>query len=281
MQSRLVGLVAGLIFGLGSPAIAQTTIDRTDYGPTVRVQIGDEAAQDFQVLLDTGAAISVFDASQADDLDLTLLQDVNVGSNTGTRTRAGIYRAGPLGLDAFRTDDVQMLVLDLSSQGGPFIDGISGVLSPNIFASSVVEIDFARNVLTLRTLDDRPEGEPFAYDEARLPTARIQIAGTSYDAQIDSGASVFMSLPADLAQSLPLVSQPAVSGHISTVNDTVAVATAPLDGTVEIGGLEFESPELEFVAGSESILLGMAALEHFVITLAPASGEVWLTPAAQ
>tara|TARA_R110002096_G_scaffold261554_1_gene455191 strand:- start:261 stop:1106 length:846 start_codon:yes stop_codon:yes gene_type:complete len=280
MRYVLAGLMA-CVFALGSsPACAQTAIEMTRYGPTVTVQIGEAVPRNVQMLFDTGAAISVYDAEQAEGLELTLLQEVNVGSNTGSRTRAGIYRAGPLVVGTTRIADIQMLVLDLAAQGGPFVDGISGVLSPTVLGADLIEIDFAAGIVSLREDGDRPAGSSFPYSDAGLPTAQIWIAGREYTAQIDTGASVFMTLPTTLATALPLQSEPETSGQVNTVNDSVAVSAARLDGDVEIAGVVFESPSLEFVDGAESILLGMAALEQFVITLAPASGEAWLTRAA-
>lgn len=275
-------LGAAAILAAAPLASAQVPIIETRYGPAVTVTIGEEDAQEYTLLLDTGAGVTVLDAASADGLALTLLQEVNVGSNTGTRTRAGMYRAGVLAVGDDGAENVQLLVLDLAAQGGPFVDGIDGILSPNMFAPALVGIDFEAGTLRLYESDIRLDNLAQTYSESGLPMTRIEIAGTEYDAQIDTGASSLLTAPTGLADTLPLLAPPRQTATIATVNDTADVLSATLDGDVNIAGKVFPNPDIDFVEGAESILLGMDALEGATIVLDPALGRVLLLcPTAQ
>jgi hypothetical protein len=228
------------------------------------------------LLFDTGAAVSVLDASAAQELELEFLQAVNVGGGTEDRTRAGMY-AADFRFGGTLSESQPVLVLDLRERGGPFVDGIDGILSPRTLPGPLL-VDLGQNGLAPTALPDAA-GRPFGGRGSDLPVASVQIGQTAFEAVLDSGASDFLLLPLDWTERYDFIEAPAPEGSAQNVAGTSGVWRGRLRGEVSFGGRAYVNPEMHVVEGLETPLLGRIALSQLVIVLDYEGRQSWILPA--
>lgn len=263
----------------GEAATEQTlTLETGPYGPTLSVSVAGSEPRNLAVLFDTGAGISVLDHRAVDESGLKTLDDVNVSSGGASAERARMYRADLRFENGAESKDAALLLLDLASRGGPFADGIAGILSPSALPFPLIEIDFSRGVVRRASRAPRSRGTAFTAPAFGLPQTRVRIAGEDIDAVIDSGARDFLSLPLTWSERLSFLVPPVPAGGARTVVDETEILAGTLDGSVSMGGRTFRNPRISFDPLQSLALIGRDALAYFVVTLDYDNGEAWMTP---
>ncbi len=109
-----------------------------------------------------------------------------------------------------------------------------------------------------------------------IPSIEIQLDSLTLDADLDAGSMGGFSLPARLADSLPLAAPPAVVGHARTVTSEFDIEAAELNGTARIGALEFPHPRLEFQLVFPMANVGVRVLEGLRVTFDQRNARVRL-----
>lgn len=280
ITTTVSGLIATCSLGVmacSSPKPAPThSLELTEYGLIADVEIGRENPHIYRMIFDTGAEMSVLNSAGELPEGLELVQEVNVAGNTAARTRSGVCRTGYLGVAGFDFDQALILAIDLSNRPGPFINGIDGILSPQIIASGYLEINFSTSAIQIHQTVDESWGEPTPFSEGSLPVAIIDVAGRAVTVTLDSGARDLLMLPAAMAEDLPLEARPLVSGGIATVTDEVEVSNGTLDGEMVIGGQVYSHPELNFASDIDQPLMGIRGLTSFRLIMDSAGKRSWL-----
>lgn len=233
-------------------------------------------------VFDTGAGGNAFDRAFAVEANLPNLQPVGVGSGAGGEPIEGfLTNIDTMFVGEVELHDVMAVVIDLPKPPGH--EAMTAVIGPNIFAGRYVTLDFASEALLLHDKDGSytPKGEEAAYSkEARpLPAIPVTIGGEDYAAHIDTGAPRTLTLPFELADSLPLDGAIEEAGVARVVTGERKLYKGKLQGTVKVGPLTFENPEVEFLEGLRNVNVGMTLLRDLSITLDPEEQKLWITKA--
>jgi hypothetical protein len=149
----------------------------------LQVKVGD--SEPLWFVLDTGDRFALIDLQLAQSLGLELQGEIEVGgtgnaSLPGRFVQAGSFRL--VGLDGFSQPLFLALPLDSFARAGGH--AFSGILGYDFLLPFVVEIDYAKRMLTLHDRESfRPpatlESLPLVFDSERHPTvhARVRTAG--------------------------------------------------------------------------------------------------------
>jgi hypothetical protein len=245
-------------------------LDMSGPRPTVAISIAGGEPETW--IFDTGAGGSVISIDRAQALGLPNNGDAAIGSP-----------AGGVPLRGFRTAIQGALVggaplpdFDLVAMPLPEGLGHGGVLSPNVFRGRLVTFDFAASLVRIHDRGVSPPGDPTPYSGGHpLPTMRVTVAGQTYDAHLDTGAPHLISFPYALAASLPLAGAPAESGRARFVDGERTRYRAQISGTVQIGPLAVNDPEISMIDGLPFVNVGTQALRQMVVTLDPERRVSW------
>lgn len=253
-------------------AVETIPLDLSGPRPIAMLTIGDSAP--VPVVFDTGAGGNMLDVAYADAQRLPHLGPVAVGSPAGGapvqgyRTRIAAARLGGAALT-----DVAAIVLPMSAPRA------RGVFGPATFAGRLVLVDLGRGEIRIvpRSPATVPAGAGFAYSEGGLPGIDVAIGGTVFPGHIDTGSNGALLVPTRLADQLPLVAPPRPVARARLADGSeVEVMGAQINGTVRIGPLALEHPEVRFIAGLQRINVGMGVLRGLTIVLDPQARRAWL-----
>ena len=283
--ARSVAVAAIAAGGFLAAALAQApaaaaeeviTLDLSGPRPIAMLAIGDEPP--VPVVFDTGASGNVIDVELARSLHLPELGPALVSSPAGgTPVEGFLTRLAEARLGGTQLHDVRAVALPLP------VPNARGVFGPNSFAGRLVRIDFA--AARVRILDKSPTtipaGTSYPYSEGPrpLPGVPVEIGGVSYDGHLDSGSNGTLTFPRRLAEALPLdgplhpVGQARLAG-----GEPVQILGARLRGTVRVGPVELQDPEVAFIEGLPRVNVGMGVLRGVTLVLDPAERRSWLLP---
>ena len=153
------------------------------------------------------------------------------------------------------------------------------ILSPNIFTGSLVTLDFAASELRVRHKPTAaPAGEAYAYgpEPMVMPRIPIRIGDETVQALLDTGSAYTLLFPLADAQRLPLAAPLVEGGRVRGHRGEFPVFTSRIEGVVQIGPLQVESPEVRFTDAVPFANVGMAYLQQMTITLDPEERRIWV-----
>ena len=286
MLARLAGLCLTGLAACAAAVAAQAPagpaivpLDLSGPRPIAMLKVGEGAP--VPVIFDTGASGHVLDSDFARTAGLPEEGAAHVGTPAGGPPMIG-FRTRVTGLlgDASLAN-VPAVALPMPAMRGL---SVSGVFGPSTFSGRLVHLDLARSQIrvTDRTPETIPAGAPYPYSDdgpRSLPAMTVEIGGRSFDAHIDTGNPGLLTFPTALAESLPL-DGPLRPRNPARLADGVPrnAFDARLRGTVRVGPLTFENPEVRFMDGLRRVNVGMAALRGSTIVLDPEQRRSWLIP---
>ena len=273
-------LVATLSVGLISTTRAEDGViplDVTGPRPTAEFVVGTHPP--VNVIFDTGAGGTVLLPAYAAKLALPNQGSVGVGSPAGGAPRQGYLTTLPSArLGQALITNARAVVVDL----GLPLEGISGVVSPNVFAGSLLrfELKKSRAVVVPKSPGTLPQADALPYGGGGhpLPSAMIDVAGVKVEAHIDTGNGRGLALPLELAKRLSLKTPLAPGKEVRMVSSTHRSFTATIAGAVKIGPLTLIDPDVTFVEGVPIANVGFSVLKDLTIVLDPAERRTWLLP---
>lgn len=242
-----------------------------------RVPLSINGVDRGEAIFDTGAFGSTFDLALAEELGLPHNEPMQVTSGAG----------GPP-IDAYMT-----LVSNAAINGVaipnftaavlPMVrpDTIA-VLSPAIFSGDLVVLDFGAGEMRIlpKSATTIPASAPVPYTGGDFPLPAIPLelpGGVSMLAHLDTGSPASITVPHDLAASLPLSTPLQEVGRARMVNTERIIYRATLDGEARVGPLTLANPPIVFMEGFNHGNIGMELLRQLNITLDPAERRLWLT----
>jgi hypothetical protein len=162
---------------------------------------------------------------------------------------------------------------------------VRGVFGPSTFSGRLVHLDLARGEIRItdKNPGSIPAGPSSPYSGGLgqlpgLPGIAVDIAGTSFDAHIDTGHPGLLMMPLSMASRVPLDGELRQAARPARFADGVPrnLFEGRIRGTVRVGPLTFENPEVRFMDGLNRVNVGMTALRGMTLVLDPAERRSWL-----
>jgi hypothetical protein len=261
-------------------AVSETTsvetipLDLQGPRPIAMLTIGNSPA--VPVVFDTGASGPVLDVGYARSLNLPNLGTALVGSPAGGTPVEGFQTKiakGRLGNAAIAEVTVVAVPVPLPRA--------KGVFGPSVFAGKLVDIDLTGSVvrITPKTRQYIPKAAAVPYSDGPrgLPAMTVEVNGARYDAHIDTGSNGALLFPKRMESQLPLEApaHPIAKARLPS-GEEVDVLGGRIKGTVRVGPLVLENPEVAFIDGLQRVNVGMKILRGLRIILDPAEQRGWI-----
>jgi len=224
------------------------------------------------MVFDTGTSGNAAEPIYATSLNLQKTGDViTIDGATGQ----------PLGTGGFVTivPDVSMGGVSVGDQEFSIYPRSStneiGIVGPYVFGDKLVCLELARDRIRVRdkTPFTLPTGPAYPYLDDDRPGILIDGPGFSGLALMDSGASGALTLPLDMAASLPLEAPPIITGQATSVSGSRPVYGGRLRGQIRVGPLTLTNPMLEFSGVRMNV--GFNILNQMMIVIDPVGRRSW------
>jgi membrane-associated protease RseP (regulator of RpoE activity) len=166
--------------------------------------------------------------------------------------------------------------MDLKAVFGP-LEAPRAVLAAASFDGFLLTIDYPNQVVAIRPGELPPADgrRVLEYsDRSGVPCVSASFAGEAVDVAIDTGAPSTLAMPLDYVSRLPLESEPAVAGQGRTVDATFDILASRLDGSVRIGDIVANHPEVTFSEPTKQPHVGMGMLRPYAITIDSANRRI-------
>jgi hypothetical protein len=264
------------------PAVETVPLDLSGPRPIAMLTVGTGAPA--RVIFDTGASGNVLDAEFARAAGLPDDGPAQVGTPAGGppmigfRTRIASGRLGNAAIDGVRGVALPMPVMQRLN--------VKGIFGPGTFSGRLVFLDLARSEVRVvaKSPETIPAGRSHPYSGAgmrSLPGVAVEIGGRSFEGHIDTGQPGMLMMPMAMSGEVPLGGA-LTDGPPARMADGVprAVKIGRIRGTVRVGTLTFEDPEIRFMEGLDRVNVGMLALRGATIVFDPAERRTWVLPPA-
>jgi hypothetical protein len=283
MIALLLAAAAATLLQAPVPGAVETVpLDLSGPRPIAMLTIGDGEA--VRVIFDTGASGNVLDADFARAANLPDDGPAQVGTPAGGtpmigfRTHIDGGRLGNAALGGVRAVALPMGAMQHLN--------VKGVFGPGTFSGRLVFLDLARAEIrvTPKSAATIPSGPSHPYSAAgprSLPGVGVEIGGHGYEAHIDTGQPGMLMMTMTMSTEVPLDGALA-DGPPARMADGVPRATkiGRIRGTVRVGTLVLENPEVRFMEGINRVNVGMLALRGATLVFDPAERRTWLIPPA-
>jgi len=249
--------------------------------PRLEVWVDDQGP--FAMILDTGAGGLVLDADLARRLELPVVGSTRIGDPSDpTANEVDLVQVETLELGGARFEEIQAVAWDRPPELQR--PGFVGIVGWPVFAECLLTIDRAGGQVRLeRGRLPEPDGASIvAYqaDAFGALTLPIEVAGVALDAHLDSGNSGSVSVPARLLGQIPIVAGTERKGVGRRASGPIEFTSARLDGSIRVGGIVMEGPEVRFDSKLEIANLGATFLDHCVLTVDQATRRMRMVPHA-
>lgn len=229
------------------------------------------------MVFDTGSDGATIDHSLAKRLRLDRIGEVQEIDGTTGKKRT-------LPQVALRNVTVGGLKVDMIGAASVGYDrnDAMGIISSEMFTDSLLYLDLANNhaVLAPRDSTPTPKGEEIKY-VAGIPSTHIMMPdGSTLPAHFDTGFNGALSLPVELMNKVPLVEPAKAVGRFKSINTEGVVYGGRIKGTVKIGPLTLENPDVTFLGDLANI--GLPIIRRVTLVIDAAGDRNWvLMPGAR
>lgn len=251
------------------PGGVDVPMTRAGHLPAVEVMVNGQGP--FLFGIDTGGAGAArIDSALAAKLGLARAGEVMAGDPSGKNmVPMALVHVESIELGGARFEGLNASVRNYNEPGrGGRDKPIDGILGFGLFGQGLFTLDYPHARVKL-VPGELPAGGPgvIAYGSERgIPHVPLRVAGRTIDADVDAGAMGGFSLPASLADSLPLAAPPKVVGRARTVTNTFEIKGAELRGEVALGDQTFTNPSVTFQPLFPMANVGARVLQDFVVT---------------
>lgn len=253
-------------------------IEIVDEQPTVEVRINGQGP--YRFIFDTGAAgCGRVNRDLADALQLKVVDQVETGDPSGKNGRiVDRVHVDSISIGGATFDDMRLLRRDESAPRGGAVAGeqYQGIIGIRLFADCLVTIDYPARKLRIER-GALPDGDPHTVDyEPRHGAVHVKldVAGKSIGADVDSGAMGGIMLPESMAKELPMAGELKVVGRARTNFNEFDIKSARVDGVLRLAGHELPEPQIEFAEIFPHANIGGQVLQLFVVTIDQAHHRV-------
>lgn len=243
----------------------------------VEVFINEQGPYNFVV--DTGAGVMVLNSDLVSALKIPVVGTAEVGSPMG---------AEPMQVDSLRVssvkigdaviEDLPAVALELQDMFGS-LEAPDGILAAASFEGFLMTIDFPNKFVLLRKGELPPADGQRVLDysaESVVPNIPVSVAGEMVHVAMDTGAPSTLVLPSSYISTLPLESEPVVTGRGRTVDATFEILSSQLKGILNIGDIAIEDPTIAFNDRTKHPHIGMGILGDYSVTIDRSNRRVML-----
>jgi predicted aspartyl protease len=231
--------------------------------PAVEVMVNGKGP--FLFLIDTGAdGLARADTSLVKKLNLPIIGKENNDDRSGNIQSVNQVRLDTITIGSISFQNVTAKSRDYNTT--PRIDGILGF---NLFSDYLLTLDYPNKKVRLEQGSlPKPNGKNILSFETPngTPLVKIRFGKLSAKADIDSGDSEGISLPASLVNKMVLLSQPKIVGKGKSANSTFEIKEVNLREAFRIGSYEFPEPTVVYTEVFDNINLGSKILREFSFT---------------
>ncbi len=239
--------------------------------------------RDTQVLLDSGAEISLLDAGFAQSLGLATAGRETVKGSGGTDevSFASGVSVAAIGL---QLDELTVAVLDLTDISERLIgESLTMILGREIFDAARLRIDIRGGSIAVSDREVQPQGEALTLvGQHGIEAFPVILNGAETAlAEFDLGNGGAVMIGPALAEKLGFLAEDKIVGRRSgggiggaVIRDIVIIPA------LTVGGVTFENVEaaIDRTETAAEINLGLSILQHFLITTDFSERRIWLQP---
>ncbi|WP_100643906.1 hypothetical protein [Alteromonas facilis] len=156
-------------------------------------------------------------------------------------------------------------------------DAPEGVLSAWALSPGVITVDLMRQVISIdkeHELKDGSENTLELNTQDSLPSFKILINEQEYDAHIDTGSPIGLSLPLNLKSSFDYVEEPKVIGKARIPGHEIDIWEGRIAGSVELGSIVFENPVVKFLAPLRWVNIGAEIIKNHPVSIDMENGYI-------
>jgi predicted aspartyl protease len=237
--------------------------------PAVHAYVNDRGPYLF--LVDTGASgMARIDSVVAQALGLPAVgEDEARGATVGPAValRRVAVRSLRVGTREYRN----LTPLSRSyNAAGEYLPDIGGILALQLFADSLLTIDFPGRELRIEAGALPPADNDTIFDyreEGGLIRLSFAVDGRRLEALVDTGTDRTLDLPTSVLRTLRLRSAPRPLGQSEGVTGRVVIAETVLGGDLVLGRHRISNPSVSFSEAFEFPVLGSGFFQDFTVTI--------------
>ena len=258
-------IVGGSFAGEAAPVVVPMGL--SSGRPTIEIRINGKGP--YRLLFDTGSGAGlIVERELAAELGLASTDTRRIGDpNNPEAIEAQVMKADRVDVGGLVLRDVEVLSWKREAMG--MLDNPRGVAGLGLFESRLVTLDYPGGKMIVGAGElPEPDGRTVlaaSFDDG-IPSLKVDVAGNTMNAHLDSGSSGFIGLPLDAANKLTLETPPYEVGRGRTASGDYVVSEARLKGSVRVGSLTIERPRLHFM-DLPSANLGSDFLRSQVVTV--------------
>ena len=269
-------ILTALLVLAAAQARADSIIPLNTSGPRPTAQLTIGADAPVTVIFDSGAGGAVLSTEVGRRNNLSNEGHVQIKSPGALQSIPAYFSRLPAArLGGADVSGARVVIGDL----GLPLPGISGVMSANTFAGSLVrfELTKARVVVVPKSASTTPAIPSFPYaGDHPLPSAEIDVAGVKVTAHLDTGSGRGFSMPLEMADRVPLKEPLKPTETAKLAGGERKAFISHINGTVRVGPITLVDPQVTFVERFPFANVGFSILKDWTLVLDPAEQRSWL-----
>jgi predicted aspartyl protease len=226
------------------------------------------------MVFDTGSDGATIERSLAERLQLKEIGQVRaVDGTTGNEQLLTEVAIPDVRLGGLEVGRIDAAVFDYDRNDA------MGIVSSEMFTDSLLYLDLSndRALLTPRNTSRLPAGAATEYVEG-IPSTHIVLPdGSTLPAHFDTGYNAALSLPISMMNKIPLFDQAKVIGRFKSINTEGEVYGGRVRGTIKIGPVTLENPDVAFLGDLANI--GLPIIRQITLVIDAVADRNWVLPA--
>ena len=147
-----------------------------------------------------------------------------------------------------------------------------GTISPWILTKGTLTFNAGLNSITVDDNDHltptMPGVIPYSF-AAGIPTFKAKVAGHHFNAHLDTGSPAKLIIPSRFIEQFEFIQEPVARGGAKTVGRTHKLWTAKIKGSVDLGAVSIDDPDVLFIEGLPAINIGLSAFDGGKVRIDP------------
>lgn len=241
---------------------------QSDNRVLVMMQLG--AGELLPMVFDTGSDGHSIDNTVVERDRLERVGDViSVDGTTGNEQHLALVALHDVSLGKLAVGTIEAAAVDYDRTDA------MGIITPEMFTGSLVVLELSRNrVRLMPKASTTPPSAPAVPYVGAIPTIDIVMPdGSTLPAHFDTGYNAPLSLPLDMMDKVPLMAPPAVIGRFKSINTEGDVYGGRIRGTIRIGSVTLENPEVGFLG--EIANIGLPVIRQITLVIDPEADRSW------